>query len=725
MTPAALPSGRWWDTSKMRQTLGWVTRRASWISRRKRSIADLVVGHLRADRLQGDPLPELQVLDLVDLAHAAPGDEAHDPVALGDERAGRERGRRIAPSPDDAPGDRSRRLVRRGPEPRSGWSSSSGPASPPGSAGSPPAGWPRPASAPGRRTPKPVLQAKHWIADARRHLRREQKAQLLAATRTGDRERGGGGRVCWLMTWKAWRHCYSKASSIFAGLALAVAGGFWQDGRRPRGHPLQGDSAWRDDKHGFAGRARWPPPVPDDFLGSRRSADGRAARRPRSPRRRRAPRAKGPFARLILRGVTLIDGTGAPPMGPVDIVIEKNRIAEIVAVGSPGVPIDPEGRPKAGPGDREMDLHGPVRAARPRRHARPHRRQGAGDAGRVRLQALDGARHHHRARSRQRQRPRLDAGPEGEEREERDHRAAHRGLRLLRPWAATSRSSPPRRRGSGSARWPAKGADGLKFFGNPPEICRRRSTRRRSAACARACHHAQMDVARVNVLTSARWGLTSMEHWYGLPEALFTDRTRPGLPARLQLHRRVAPLRPGRPALEAGRRARLREVERGDRRADRARLHARSDPDDLRGEPRPHARAPRRVARGVHPALALGLLQPEPPGARLLLVQLDDRGRGRLEGELPPLDGLPQRLQEPRRPGDHRLGQRLHLQALRLRLHPRAGAAARGRLPSAGGDPRRHARTAPRPWAWTRRSARSSRASSPTWWSSRRTRSRT
>ena len=40
-----------------------------------------------------------------------------------------------------------------------------------------------------------------------------------------------------------------------------------------------------------------------------------------------------------------------------------------------------------------------------------------------------------------------------------------------------------------------------------------------------ACHHAQMDVARMNVLTSARWGLTTMEHWYGLPEALFDDRT--------------------------------------------------------------------------------------------------------------------------------------------------------------------------------------------------------
>ena len=40
-----------------------------------------------------------------------------------------------------------------------------------------------------------------------------------------------------------------------------------------------------------------------------------------------------------------------------------------------------------------------------------------------------------------------------------------------------------------------------------------------------ACHHAQLNVSRWNVLHSARAGLTSMEHWYGLPEALFEDRT--------------------------------------------------------------------------------------------------------------------------------------------------------------------------------------------------------
>src|SRR5258706_9832897 len=72
------------------------------------------------------------------------------------------------------------------------------------------------------------------------------------------------------------------------------------------------------------------------------------------------PRAEGdgPFKRLILRGAILVDGTGAPPVGPVDIVIEKNRIADVQVVGSPGVEIDAKKRPKAETGDKEIDLHG-------------------------------------------------------------------------------------------------------------------------------------------------------------------------------------------------------------------------------------------------------------------------------------------------------------------------------------------------------------------------------
>ena len=72
------------------------------------------------------------------------------------------------------------------------------------------------------------------------------------------------------------------------------------------------------------------------------------------------PRAEGegPWKRLILRGATLVDGTGAPPVGPVDIVVMGNRIQSIRSVGAPGVPIDESKRPKAETGDHEIALQG-------------------------------------------------------------------------------------------------------------------------------------------------------------------------------------------------------------------------------------------------------------------------------------------------------------------------------------------------------------------------------
>ena len=66
----------------------------------------------------------------------------------------------------------------------------------------------------------------------------------------------------------------------------------------------------------------------------------------------------GPYKQLIIRGVTLINGTGAPPVGPVDVVVKGNRIAVIKVVGYPGVPINPDRRPVANPGDKEIDATG-------------------------------------------------------------------------------------------------------------------------------------------------------------------------------------------------------------------------------------------------------------------------------------------------------------------------------------------------------------------------------
>ena len=45
-------------------------------------------------------------------------------------------------------------------------------------------------------------------------------------------------------------------------------------------------------------------------------------------------RGEGPFNQLIIRGATIINGNGAPPTGPVDIVIEKNIIKSIISTSS-------------------------------------------------------------------------------------------------------------------------------------------------------------------------------------------------------------------------------------------------------------------------------------------------------------------------------------------------------------------------------------------------------
>jgi len=67
---------------------------------------------------------------------------------------------------------------------------------------------------------------------------------------------------------------------------------------------------------------------------------------------------EGPFDQLIIRGATLINSTGAPPIGPVDIIIEDNIIKNIKTVGYPGVPIDTAGRTKLKPGGKEIDAEG-------------------------------------------------------------------------------------------------------------------------------------------------------------------------------------------------------------------------------------------------------------------------------------------------------------------------------------------------------------------------------
>ena len=67
--------------------------------------------------------------------------------------------------------------------------------------------------------------------------------------------------------------------------------------------------------------------------------------------------SQGPYEQLVLRGVTLINGNGAPPIGPVDIEIKKNIITQIEVVGYPGVSKRRNG-PKLQDNGVELNLNG-------------------------------------------------------------------------------------------------------------------------------------------------------------------------------------------------------------------------------------------------------------------------------------------------------------------------------------------------------------------------------
>jgi len=272
---------------------------------------------------------------------------------------------------------------------------------------------------------------------------------------------------------------------------------------------------------------------------------------------RRPGEGEGPFDRLIIRGATMIDGTGAPAIGPVDIVIEKNRIAEIRQVGVPGVPVRRAGRPEGA--TREIDASGMyVLPGFVDCHAHIGRAVTGAPAefvyklwlahGVTTIRepgSFNGIDWTLRERERSAQNaivaprifvyvePSLDQGP----------RAAvglAGGVPSFRPpkgGGTPSVTTEARRDGppppltiGGMAEyvdWAAKkGVDGFKLVSTlDPDIVAPLLEEARKHQLGSMAHLAQTGVARLNAINAARLGLGSLEHGYGLPEALFDSRT--------------------------------------------------------------------------------------------------------------------------------------------------------------------------------------------------------
>jgi imidazolonepropionase-like amidohydrolase len=237
------------------------------------------------------------------------------------------------------------------------------------------------------------------------------------------------------------------------------------------------------------------------------------------------PRAEGegPFQKLIIRGVTLINGNGAPPTGPVDVVVEQNIIKGIYNVGYPGLPIDERSRPKASAGDKVLDaegmyllpgfidMHGHIGGTG----------QGTPSEYVFKLwlgHGITTIRDPSAGNG-------LDWVLEHKEKSKKNEITAPRIFAYTGfGQGAKEPISTPEQAREWVRQNKANGADGIKFFGAAPDIMQAALEENKKLGLRSAMHHAQMDVVRWNVLNSARAGLTSMEHWYGLPEAMFTDR---------------------------------------------------------------------------------------------------------------------------------------------------------------------------------------------------------
>ncbi|PCJ48263.1 MAG: amidohydrolase [Gammaproteobacteria bacterium] len=233
---------------------------------------------------------------------------------------------------------------------------------------------------------------------------------------------------------------------------------------------------------------------------------------------------EGPFNRLILRGGILIAGNGAPPIGPVDIVIEKNIIVSIHSVGNPGVPINPNRRPRAQAGDKELDVTG--------QYLLPgfidmHAHIGGPDQGTTpeyifKLWMAHGVTTIREPGSFNG----LDWVLDHKKRSAKNEITAPRITAYLRFGMGNKQ---PISTADDAKKWVRKiakaGAEGIKFFGARPDIIKAALVEAKKHGLGSAMHHAQLNVGWMNVLDSARLGLNTMEHWYGLPEALFENQT--------------------------------------------------------------------------------------------------------------------------------------------------------------------------------------------------------
>ncbi|HMP79761.1 MAG TPA: hypothetical protein PKD54_09945 [Pirellulaceae bacterium] len=227
---------------------------------------------------------------------------------------------------------------------------------------------------------------------------------------------------------------------------------------------------------------------------------------------RRTDEGLGPFDTLVIRGGILIDGSGAPPRGPVNITIKQNRIEKIggaVPENADHV-IDAAGMYIL-PGFVDMHAHAGSHPKAPEAEY-VYKLWLAHGVTTVRGVPLAGNE--------------WTVNEKG--RSERNEIVAPRIFNYQRP-PNEIRTPDDARKWVESA--PALGIDGLKLGSYPPDIMRALLDEARRARLGSTAHLGQLGVAHMNAIDAARLGLGTVTHFYGHFEALLRDHTIQPFPA--------------------------------------------------------------------------------------------------------------------------------------------------------------------------------------------------
>jgi imidazolonepropionase-like amidohydrolase len=235
---------------------------------------------------------------------------------------------------------------------------------------------------------------------------------------------------------------------------------------------------------------------------------------------RRQGEGAGPFPTLTIRNVMLIDGTGAPPAGPMNVVIEGNRIARITSAGTPGVPQRDATRTTSGPD--VIDATGMyLMPGFVNLHAHLGDNNKAPEAeyvyklylahGVTTIRGVELAAQAFAVREKARSEANAIVAP--------------RIFNYQRPgggWGQGPVDTPEKAREW--VRWcAANGVDGMKLVAYPPPIMAALLDEAKKHGLGSTAHLEQRGVAQMNALTAAQLGLGTVTHFYGHFEALLRD----------------------------------------------------------------------------------------------------------------------------------------------------------------------------------------------------------